>query len=98
MTRRVVLLWQRTLSPLAHLQRRRLVGQRRQLPVVTHTVAAVDNNTIGATDEVGMAGVGVGMVELAESIVVHVIVLVVSVRVVTAGVSVITKKRSGGRA
>jgi len=66
--------------------------------VVTHPVAAVDNNTVGPTNEVGMAGVGVGMVELAEPIVVHVIVLVVIVRVVTAGVAVITKKRAGGRA
>ncbi len=68
--------------------------------MVTHPVAAaVDNNTVGPTNEIGMAGIGVGgMVELAKTIVVHVIVLVVIVRVVTAGVAVITKKRSAGRA
>ncbi len=67
--------------------------------MVTHPVAAaVDNNTVGPTNEVGMAGICVGMVELAKTIVVHVIVLVVIVRVVTAGVAVIALKRAAGKA
>jgi len=58
------------------------------------SVTAIDNHTVGPTHEVGMAGIGVGMVEFAEPVVVHVIVRVVVVvmRVVTAGVAVIALK------